>query len=218
MAAPKRKRAAPKKKQKPAPLPTDADKAALAATAPEPRGPGRPTGDRYELYVRDTEIFRGRMRGLDEWTLGQTYDLSPEAIRKIVDQQVKLAQTLPHAHPNTIVEYAMGQFDAAIAELAIHASQIEGKKHPSAKTGAIVARVSVIERRIALLQDVGLLPEDLGKLRALFNLGELHRLLIDLFERHGMSDAAFDDLQNLLPATVTGPSDEDIDGNGHEVG
>lgn len=162
MAAPKRKRAKPRKRKAKDPRTeaerTQAAKDLLDEVKEHERGPS--SGNRLEQVQRDTEIFRAAMRGLQPETLAPAYGLQASTVREIIKRMGKEARRISDQDPAEILQEHIWMLDAAIDELAAIAAKEKG----SARVAAIRARLDAMRDKVQTLQSVGYLPYDLGML------------------------------------------------------
>lgn len=115
-----------------------------------------------EQAARDAEIVGLRLRGVSAGQIAETYNISARRVGQIMDAWRKTNPPLRVKDPLEIVDELLEQYGGASEELAmISASSNNGPT----RVGAIKARMEVLKQTTELLQAIGVLPKDLGKLR-----------------------------------------------------
>lgn len=131
---------------------------------------------------RIDRIVADRARGLRWATIGARHGVSARQAQRLWKEAARADPGAPTAEDSLDrVHERLDQYEAAIEELALLSEQT---KHDGVRLGAIRARVDVIERHTQLLIALGLLPYDLGDLRADSDLRHAARAIIDVLERH----------------------------------
>jgi hypothetical protein len=82
-----------------------------------------------------------------------------------------------------------------IEELTLLAERAD---HDAVRLGCLKAKLEVIERRLALLQAVGLLPRDLGALRLELEIRHVLPVFVDVLDRFHVPPEALEELQARL--------------------
>lgn len=133
---------------------------------------------------RDSEIFRSSLRGLSPETLAETFQLSPRRIREIVKEWRAQGVALSDLDQGELIEEHVSQVNEVISELAAHASREKGP----GRTAAIRARLEAMRERFKVLQEVGLLPQDLGTIGVQIDIRAMGMLVIRALEKRGYDE------------------------------
>lgn len=115
-----------------------------------------------ERIQRDAQIVAARMRGLSWGQISATYGVSERRCREIHKAYREEHKTLRHFDPLEIVDDLLEGYQGTIEELAMIAATTAGD---NARVGAINSKMVAMEKMSRLLQDIGVLPHDLGQLR-----------------------------------------------------
>ena len=116
-----------------------------------------------QRHVRNMRIVQARLgRGLSWPNVAATYRLSERACRTIVKAYRDAQPSLKAIDPIDTIEERLFQLQGAAEELALVAQTAD---NDSARIGAIKARLDALAQHTELLQAVGVLPNELGRLR-----------------------------------------------------
>jgi hypothetical protein len=156
---------------------------------------GRSAKTAMELMTRNSEIFRGYLRGLSPETLAETYSLTPRSIKEIVAEYKKVGIRVTDLDAMEIIEDHILRVDAMIDELAAHSAREKG----TGRTAAIRARLEAMRERIDVLQSVGVLPQDLGTIGVQLDLRVVGQLFVRALERRNLAEPSLlDELADII--------------------
>jgi hypothetical protein len=137
-----------------------------------------------ERRERDTDIYRGRLRGFSLAMLSRTYGLTQRQCRRIIAAERKCqAGMFDHAAEGRL-EVALDSLDAAVEDLALAADTATSS---GAKVKAISARVWVLKQKQRMLDEAGLLPRHTP--RHLEQGVGLALAITDILKRNGVEPA-----------------------------
>lgn len=145
---------------------------------------GRKPLTALQITQRNGQIFRSWLRGLQPETLAETYGLKPRAIEKIIAEWKKAGGTVIGQDPMQIIEDHVLRLDSIVDELAAVAAKEKG----SGRVGAIRARLEAMTKKIEFLQQVKILPQDLGTIGVQIDLRAIGLLLYEALERRGLAE------------------------------
>lgn len=174
---------------------------------------GRRPMSALEITHRNGQIFRGWLRGLRPETLAETYGLQPRAIEKIVAQWKEHGGSVIGADPMQIIEDHVLRLDAIVDELAAVAAKEKGG---SGRVAAIRARLEAMTKKIEFLQQVKILPQDLGTIGVQIDLRAVGLLLYEALEKRGLAEPdLLDELADIIEGKrATDGSTIDLDEDG----
>lgn len=145
---------------------------------------GRRAMTALEITQRNGQIFRSWLRGLRVETLAETYGLKPRAIEKILAQWKEHGGAVIAQDPMQIIEDHVLRLDAVVDELAAVAAKEKG----SGRVAAIRARLEAMKAKIEFLQQVKILPQDLGTIGVQIDLRAVGLLLYEALEKRGLAE------------------------------
>jgi hypothetical protein len=145
---------------------------------------GRRSMTALEITQRNGQIFRSWLRGLRVETLAETYGLKPRAIEKILAQWKEHGGAVIGQDPMQIIEDHVLRLDAVVDELAAVAAKEKG----SGRVAAIRARLEAMKAKIEFLQQVKILPQDLGTIGVQIDLRAVGLLLYEALEKRGLAE------------------------------
>lgn len=146
---------------------------------------------------RNAEVVRDRARGFGWTKVAERNDLSERQCRRICKEWRESRPREQDQDPLELFEELLDSYDAGIEDLAV---VLEEASQDAVKVGAIKARVALIEDKAKLLQAVGLLPWNLGRLKEERDLRVVAETAWEVMERHGVPEEARRD----LAATIRG--------------
>lgn len=156
---------------------------------------GRRSMTALEITQRNGQIFRSWLRGLKYETLAETYGLKPRAIEKIVAQWKEHGGSVVGADPMQIIEDHVLRLDAIVDELAAVAAKETG----SGRVAAIRARMEAMVKKIEFLQQVKILPQDLGTIGVQIDLRAVGLLLYEALEKRNLAEPdLLDELADII--------------------
>jgi hypothetical protein len=150
-------------------------------------------------FDRNAKVVRDRARGFGWTTIAERHDLSERQCRRIWGEWQADRSDVYEQDPLALFQELFDAYDAGIEDLAL---VLEEASQDSAKVGAIKARLDLVSNKAELLQAVGLLPSNLGRLNEERELRALADTVWDVMDRHGVSEEARKD----LAATIRGNS------------
>ena len=128
-----------------------------------------------EKTARDNEIVAARMRGLSWTTIAGSFGLTERQCQNILADYRASHPRLRERDPIEIVDEMLDRYEAAQEELALVSATT---KHDATRVGAIRTRLGALEAQANLLMLVGVLPRDLGLLRADIDLQAMGREMV----------------------------------------
>jgi len=114
------------------------------------------------LIPRNAEIVQARIRRLPWATIANTYGVSERQCQQIVRDFRAAQPTLRDHDPLEIVDDILEGLEGAIEELAVVSHTTASDQ---VRVSAINAKLAAQKQIVAILQTVGVLPNDLGSLR-----------------------------------------------------
>ena len=142
-----------------------------APTSPKPG----PRLNAREKTNRDNGIVAARMRGLSWVTIAARYGLSERQCQTILADYRASHPRLRERDPVEILDDMLDAYAAAQEDLAMVAATT---KHDATKAGAIRTRIDALAAQTHLLMQVGVLPRDLGVLRADIDVRAMAREMV----------------------------------------
>ena len=137
----------------------------------------------WERARRDAEIVAERSRGRSWSSISTTAGVSARHCRRVVAEYRESGVELEQLEPLDVVQTMYRRYEAAISELE---EISETAKNESARVGAVKARVEVIRTECDLLQNVGILPPDLGLVRNERDLRSIVAEIVMLFDKYSL--------------------------------
>ena len=128
-----------------------------------------------EKTNRDNQIVAARMRGLSWATIAATHELSERQCQTILADYRASHPRLRERDPVEILDDMLDAYAAAQEDLAIVAATT---KHDATKVGASRTRLDALAAETNLLMLVGVLPRDLGVLRADIDVNAIAREMV----------------------------------------
>ena len=150
--------------------------------APASSKPG-PRMNAREKTNRDNEIVAARMRGLSWATIAGSFGLTERQCQNILADYRASHPRLRERDPIEIVEDMIDRYEAAQEELALVSATT---KHDATRVGAIRTRLAALAEQANLLMLVGVLPRDLGVLRAEIDAQAMAQQAMDVLDRFGV--------------------------------
>lgn len=138
----------------------------------------------HERARRNTEIVEARARGLSWPTIAVASGLSERHCRRVVADFRASAPRLHDTDPVEVIEDALHQYRDAAEELALIAGQTGNE---SVRVGAIKARLDCLRSTTALMQEVGVLPHDLGQLAVEIDVRQMVVRVLAVFDELDLS-------------------------------
>lgn len=137
-----------------------------------------------EQAKRNANIFGLWLGGASIVDLARMYELSPHRVSDIIKTRKAEGKRLENTTFLEVLQDWDLRNEAAISELARVASRNDAS--PAAVTQAIMARISREDRRLAVYQAVGILPEDLGTLAVPLNGMKLAGEILEILDEKGV--------------------------------
>ncbi len=115
-----------------------------------------------EQADRNDQIAAARARGISYTQLARTYGLSKQRVQQIHHEYRAENPTIRQQTAVAIVDDLLEGYAADIEELALLSATTQSD---SVRVGAINARMAARNKTTDLLQEMGVLPRDLGQIR-----------------------------------------------------
>lgn len=144
-----------------------------------------------ETHKRNMEIVTAKARGLSAEVLATTFGIGARRVHQIVAEYRATMPSLRQHDPTEVVDDMLWGYQAAIEELALIASTTNSD---TVKVQAVSKRTEVQEKVIALLQQLGHVPQDLGELRIISDLDALADRVAKVLDDYGVADNVRDAL------------------------
>jgi len=167
--------------------------------------PATPVLSSLARVERNAEVVRDRARGFGWSRVAERNGLSERQCRRICEEWRESRRREPDQDPLELFEELLDAYDAGVEDLAV---VLEEASQDAVKVGAIKARVALIEDKAKLLQAVGLLPWNLGRLKEERDLRVVAETAWDVMERHGVPEEARKDLAATLRGNSSVPTSE----------
>ena len=148
-----------------------------------------------ERAARNSQIVHARLRGLGETEVAGRFGVTPRQVRRVLAEHREGRPRVDHIDPLEVVGDVLDGYEALAEELAELADRT---RHDGVRLGAIKARLEAQKAKIELLQAAGVLPADLPQLRVLRDVSMVGEVIIDVFNRHGVSIEARREIRDLL--------------------
>lgn len=148
-----------------------------------------------ERVQRDSRIVESRARGQTWSATAAANGVSERHCRRIADQYRDTSPSLQEWDPIAVVEQAYERYESAYERLA---EITEEAKNDSARVGAVRAQTAVIGEQLALLQAVGVLPSNLGKLAVQADARTLAAHVVAIFDKYDLPVEAEEELRSLI--------------------
>lgn len=163
---------------------------------PRPEPPG-PIGTDEEREARNAVICAAADRGITYATIAKQYGLSRRQTIRIVqdERSARHVEMVSDADPMTFIQETLGQFEAAIEELAVLSSATD---HPGVKVAAIRTRVETVKARLEMLQQVGIVPLNLGTIQLQSDAREIGRRIVDVLMAYDVDESVQDAILDVV--------------------
>jgi hypothetical protein len=192
-----------------APVPESSPKAVKAGEVPESLLEPKTQADRDE---RDRWIFRARASKMEWSSISQVFQLDEKncrtAARRYRERQ--RSDVLDRETAQDVVHETLDGWDHRLQVLATMIAAPTGGKNgvqASVKIAAIRESNAIERDKLTMLQEMRLLPRDLGTFSVELDLMEVARRIVDILQEHEVGDA----VQHAILAAVRGelPPGED---------
>jgi len=154
---------------------------------------------------RNTAIVKARLGGLSESFVAEKFGVSERQVRRVLEDYRASCPPLGGLDPEGIVVETLDGYGEAIEQLAEIAATSD---HDGARLGAVRAQVEVHSVRLALLQALGALPQDLGRFRIELDVREAARTILEIFDRRGVPEdvqaEVVEAVEAVSPAALAG--------------
>lgn len=169
---------------------------------------GRGTAE--EQTQRNAQIFMLWLRGVSAHDLAATFGMSVERIYGIIKVRKAEGRRLEKTTFLEVLQDWDLRNETAMSELAKVAASRNASE--SVKVQAITTRMSREDKRLAVYQAIGVLPEDLGSLAVPISGMKLAAELLDILESHGvLTEEILRDIADRYGAP------DEIDGDASEL-
>ena len=152
--------------------------------------------------ARDDEIIRMRAEGETWKRIAERHGISTRQCRRVVTQSKTGMRSLPSMDAIEWVESTYLLYEEAIDQLQEIA---EISNNASARVGAIKAAVAVQAEETALLQAVGVLPRNLGRLAVELDVRHVATTVTQVFEEFAVPREATDAILRILNRATPAP-------------
>lgn len=182
--------------------PAKAKEEPVVLEAPAEKKSQRPNAK--EQFERNMKIVADKMRG-DTWArISERHALSIAQCKKVFVAFRDQNDLMLEANPVDIVRELLEGYMADIADLT---EVYRTCDNPSARVGAINARLNARAKIIELRQAIGNLPHDLGTLRLEVDAQVTVERVFTVLERFGLPDEAWVELVDALGGPPPGYED-----------
>lgn len=137
------------------------------------------------LEARNMEIVGMKVRGVAVAQIARTYHITPRRVRQIMKEWRATNPRLRFADPLDIVDEMLEQYAGAAEELAL-ISATTSPQNAAVRVGSIKARMDVLRQQTELLQEVGVLPKNLGKLQVEMDVRFVAETIVKVMEEEGV--------------------------------
>lgn len=185
-----------------------------AGTRPAP-GPTIPP-ELLDPSTEDERTRRNRMlyqmkvlRSLTNARVGEMFNLSERTVKRIVAEyrEREAVWTLDIAQAREFVADNLAIYEDTLEQASLAAASAD---NTAARVGALNLRLRAVHERTQMLQELGVLPKDLGQFTVRLDLEEAAGRLVEVFRRFGVAqdvqDAAVQAMlgspDHVLPATT----------------
>jgi len=141
------------------------------------------------LIPRNAEIVQARIRRLSWTTIANTYGVSERQCQQIVHDYRATQPTLRDHDPLEIVDDILEGLEGAIEELAVVSHTTASDQ---VRVSAINAKLAAQKQIVAILQTVGVLPNDLGSLRMEVDARMTADRVLSVIERFDLPEVVTD--------------------------
>jgi hypothetical protein len=154
----------------------------------------------HQKVQRDARIVADRARGLTWSTIESRHGVTERQCRTIWAERLREVSAEPVDVREALRE-AIAQLDAAVEDCALLA---ESTNNDPVRLGAIKARLAAMGERDELLRLSGLMPFHARAVETERQLKDINDMIVDLFDKYGLPDAAKDELEEGLEAGLAG--------------
>lgn len=148
-----------------------------------------------ERQARDDEIVSLKARGLTYKQIAAALDIDRTTAIEAVKRFRESNPTLRQHDPIKIVDEMVEGYQADLNELAMISNATANE---AVRVGAVNARMAARDRIVGLLQAVGVLPHDLGRLRLEVDVRYIAERVVTVLEKYNLPESAHDELLELL--------------------
>lgn len=157
-----------------------------------------------EQAWRNDEIAAARARGISYSQLARTYGLSKQRVQQIHHEYRKENPTIRQQRAVQIVDDLLEGYAADIEELALVSATTPSD---SVRVASINARMTARNKTADLLQEMGVLPKDLGEIRLQLDAEVTAKRVINILKQHKVPgevrDALLSAMRNEEEAQIT---------------
>jgi hypothetical protein len=173
---------------------------------PKKKTPAKTRAPAAEQVARNEEIVAARMRGLSYIQLARTYGLSKQRIQQIHKEYRESNPTLRGHDPVEIVDSMLEGYSADIEELVLISATTQTD---AVRVSAINARMAARNKTTELLQELGVLPRDLGQLSVAVDAKMTAVRILSVLKQHNVPGEVLDAmLYALEEGSVEGEATE----------
>jgi hypothetical protein len=159
-----------------------------------------PRGSAREKVERDAKIVADRARGLTWKTIADLRGVTERQCRTVWTEHLREVSLEPVDVREHLRE-AIAQLDAAIEELALLA---ETTNNDPVRLGSIRARLDAMATRFEVMRIAGLVPTDYRGVRTETQLRQIVEMMLALFDKYEVPQAAKVELRAFLKAGLAG--------------
>ena len=159
---------------------------------------------------RNDEIAAAVARGLSYASIARSYGLSAKQVRRIHEEWREQNPTIRKQEAVEIVDRLLEGYTADIEELALVSATSQSD---SARVASINARMMARDRIRDLLQRMGVLPQDLGKITADLDAQETANRIRHVLRQHKVEP----DVQDAMLEAIEDEPHADVESDAEDV-
>jgi hypothetical protein len=148
-----------------------------------------------EQARRNEDIVAARMRGISYRHLARTYGMSKSRVHQIHQEFREEDGTLRNQDPVEVVDEMLEGFQSDIEELVLLGATTQ---QDSVRVSSITARMAARQKIIDLLQELGVLPKDLGQLSVQLDARMTAMKVLGVLKQHNVPIEVLRDLHDAL--------------------
>jgi hypothetical protein len=153
-----------------------------------------------ERADRNHDVVSARARGLSWTEISRRFNITDRQCRRVVAEYRESGPRLHQIDPIETIEDALDHYDSVIEDMAILA---ESTSHDGTKLGALKGRLEAVRGKLDLMEAVGILPRDLGRLRFEIDVRRFAASVLDVFAQHdvphGVQKAVIEAIESRQP-------------------
>jgi hypothetical protein len=184
------------------PTAADAENAPVVFVPEEPEG-GTKRLTVYEQVERNLRVVHRKMRGEFWEDIAKDEGITVRRCKAIMLEFRQTNPTLRHHDPVEVVDELLEGYAQDIRDLVAQYEKADTEGNRNAAVGSINSRMAARERITALLQGIGVLPQDLGTMHLVIDGRVMAEKVMSVLERFELPDDLFEELERVFDVEGT---------------